>query len=156
MRCLVGALLVLLLPTIAAAQPCPIPLPWPFAEISVSPSEPAVGETVTITVWGEHNDLCWSVPNFDCGDLVGQALTITVNSYDCANRECPICDLATSPFEVTCEYVFSAPGEYVIRADENADTTRWYCGTDVEHAIQVSGSVPVAGSSWGAIKALFR
>ena len=154
MRCLMGTLLMLLLPSVVCAQPCPIE--WPFAGVEVSPSEPAVGETVTITVWGEHNDQCWSVPSFDCGDLVGQALTITVDSYDCANRECFSCLLATSPFEVTCEYVFSAPGEYVIVADEIADTTRWYCGADVEHAFQVSDSVPVDASSWGTVKALYR
>ena len=124
--------------------------------VDISPPEPVVGETVTITVWGEHNDQCWSVLSYDCGEIAAQGVTITVDSYDCASRECSTCALATSPFEVTCEYIFGIAGEYVIRANENADTTRWYCGTDVEHIIQVSVSVPVAASSWGAIKALFR
>ena len=153
MKRFIAILLVSLIASPAAAQ-CPVE--WPFASIDVSPDEPEVGETVTVTVRGEHSDLCWSVLSHDCGSVVGQEITITVDSYDCANRECYTCPLATSPFEISCEYVFNVPGTYVIRADETADTMRFYCGSDQERTIEVSGSVPNEASSWAAIKALFR
>ena len=150
MEKLITSILALLIAGPAAAQ-CGESL----IEILVFPEDPAVGETVTVTISGVLVTSCWSVADFECGVLANQEMGINVDLYDDANDE-PIhaCNHEVLPFERSCEYVFDAPGTYLVHLLERIEP--YSTCREAELLFEVASGVPIEGESWSAVKAMYR
>jgi hypothetical protein len=121
-----------------------------YHDYTVTPADPVVGETVTVTVSGFFGDSCGYIASSDCGELVDQELGITVGYGHTGG----ICDFLPEPFELSCAYTFDEPGSYLIRIQETA-SNGFYC-TDIELPLEVAGSVAVEVRSWSTVKAKYR
>ncbi len=124
--------------------------------IELTPPSPHVGESVTVRVTGVMADLCWTLVDHVCGDVVGQGVGITLHTYDRSDRGGGPCYYEEVPIEVSCMLVFETAGDYVIRAEEIPDSLR--CGSlpAVEVAVQITESVAVESTSWSALKTRYR
>lgn len=145
----------ILITALLVAAWAPSAFGW-LSYIQISPAEPIVGETVTITVAGEMPDSCWSLTGHNCLDVVGQEIGLEIFTYDCAGRGCEICLAMLIPFEVSCTYVFSAPGIYNVLAVEVWDSLRPVFSVDLTTSFEVLDSVAAEARTWGTIKALYR
>lgn len=121
--------------------------------IQVSPETPRVGETVTVTASGSFPDMCWYVTGFDCGELDGGVIDITVNSYD---RYWGVCLAVITPYEVVCTYEFEAAGTYTLRAHDIGESLTRPFERVSGCEIVVVDHVGVEKTSWSAFKASYR
>jgi hypothetical protein len=132
-------------------------LAW-FTFIQVAPSEPHVGEAVTITVVGYMPDSCWEVTGGSCSESVGNDVTISVATWDCVGRnpDCEYCLAVLMPFQYSCIHVFDTVGTHLIRAHEYADSLYPVQTRELTYALEVGESVAVEATAWSAVKSLYR
>jgi len=121
--------------------------------IQVSPDMPRVGETVTVTASGQFPDTCWLVRVFDCGELEGDVIDVTVNSYD---HYWALCLPVITPYEVVCTYIFQAAGTYTLRAHDIGESLIRPYERVSSCEIVVVEHVGVEETNWSAFKARYR
>ncbi len=124
--------------------------------IEFSPAAPVAGEPVSVTVVGSMPDLCWTLLDQQCGEVVDLEAGITVRTYDCYGQPCGFCHFAEVPIEVTCTLVFPAAGSYVISARELPNSLRFPSFPEISATVDVSSGVGVESASWSTIKGLYR
>lgn len=124
--------------------------------IEFSPASPVAGEPVLVTVVGSMPDLCWTLLDQQCGEVVDLEAGITVRTYDCYDQPCGFCHFAEVPIEVSCTIVFAAAGSYVISAREIPNSLRFPSFPEISATVEVSGGVGVESASWSTIKGLYR
>lgn len=124
--------------------------------ITIDPPEPAVGDSVSVTVLGYMPDTCWDLIDQSCWDVAEQEIRIDAFTYDSAGRPTYGCGLVLVPYTVTCTYEMVAPGPCIVRAYEFCDSLSPCYSNSMTAVIDVQNIVLSDGLTWAALKSQYR
>jgi hypothetical protein len=123
--------------------------------VTIAPTNPTEGDSITVTVAGWFDDGCWSVSGFDCGAAVDGQISFDVYALD-VWLPGEYCTQMMVPYSVACTYDQLVAGHYVLTVTENHESLRAPLPDVVIVDFDVAPTAPVEETTWGRIRALYR
>jgi len=126
--------------------------------ISISPAAPSSTDSITATVRGYFNSLCWNyISQASCSMIQPDTLLIQVSVNYCSGFPSCACGQFPIDYARACTFAPLAPGTYVAKVVElhvnPADPLPSVTKTAL---FTVSESTPTLRRSWGVLKTMYR